>query len=181
MRRRKLFLFFLSISSIEPAFTVPNGTNQYYTKKNTSITNLKSSEPLTKSSRSLSKTLSRSSSKEPRSRNPSGQRSEHNSPHTFRKVVQYFTASQMMGKQILYNATDWHLIHWYWNEANTATNYWFFYFISLFDNCINFRLADINERKFYLRLPHFWIDSICSKLDLKSKKNSLCKRNWTLL
>lgn len=93
-------------SSIEPAFTVPNGTNQYYTKKNTSITNLKSSEPLTKSSRSLSKTLSRSSSKEPRSRNPSGQRSEHNSPHTFRKVVQYFTASQMMDLKAAFHMFD---------------------------------------------------------------------------
>ena len=91
---------FSYLFSIEPACSntaTPIFNHSYTSKKNTSVTNLKNSE-VTKSNRSLSKTLSRSSSKEPtRSRNTSGQRSEQNSPRNFKKVVQYFTASQMMG------------------------------------------------------------------------------------
>jgi calmodulin len=84
-----------------------NISNQKHTKKNTSNTNLKSSESLTKSSRPGFKILSRSSSKEKsRSRNTSGQRSETDSPHSYRKVVQIFTASQMMDLKAAFHMFD---------------------------------------------------------------------------
>lgn len=104
--------------SIDPVYSPainnngPNLTKTYSTKKNTSITNLKSErEFITRSNKSLSRTLSRSNSKDTsRSRNPSGQRGvEHttqDSPSNFKKVVQIFTTSQMMDLKAAFHMFD---------------------------------------------------------------------------
>lgn len=99
-----LFSFLHSFLSGEQSFisnTSTSSVNNYTSRKNTSVTNLKRNSDA-KSNKSFSKPASRSSSNDPqqtqRSRNLSGQRSGSASPNNFKKL---FIASQMMGEPFI--------------------------------------------------------------------------------